>query len=238
MSYDNYLPLSSESIWLKGHQIIGELRPSCSIHAVLADIEGSPDHWWVTTCVPYIPKLWFNWRVTRSLVSYDKFKKAWCSSSVNWRVTRSLVSYDIKGIPMDSLFKIEGSPDHWWVTTKLTSYLQSPYRLKGHQIIGELRLTLLNEFFELVPLKGHQIIGELRRLPLKSLWLHLIEGSPDHWWVTTSIWLINFLPAALKGHQIIGELRPEIPLILLGAFHWRVTRSLVSYDYRVHVFII
>ena len=38
------------------------------------------------------------------------------------------------------------------------------HRLKGHQIIGELRQTLHLRNVELVQLKGHQIIGELRHM--------------------------------------------------------------------------
>ena len=36
--------------------------------------------------------------------------------------------------------------------------------LKGHQIIGELRLTVKLEVWLTPQLKGHQIIGELRLL--------------------------------------------------------------------------
>ena len=57
---------------------------------------------------------------------------------------------------------IEGSPDHWWVTTEVGVWIVVVRTLKGHQIIGELRLyTVTNSF------------------------VNSIEGSPDHWWVTT-----------------------------------------------------
>ena len=56
--------------------------------------------------------------------------------------------------------------------------------LKGHQIIGELRLTMSAAVLIDDKLKGHQIIGELR---------------PDR--------CIEQLKSILKGHQIIGELR-------------------------------
>ena len=152
-------------ISLKGHQIIGELRP---IHAVFAAslmfIERSPDHWWVTTYrllskyykqyIERSPDHWWvtttrrllhliislDWKVTRSLVSYD-FVRSNCELlQLNWKVTRSLVSYDkssacnkillrLKGhqiigelrldLPLILLLwlLIERSPDHWWVTT-------------------------------------------------------------------------------------------------------------------------
>ena len=59
--------------------------------------------------------------------------------------------------------------------------------LKGHQIIGELRLYYsIPSFFNWL-LKGHQIIGELR-LPWKASQLYAQK---------------------LKGHQIIGELRHD-----------------------------
>ena len=34
---------------LKGHQIVGELRPNLVADALVAEIEGSPDRWWVTS---------------------------------------------------------------------------------------------------------------------------------------------------------------------------------------------
>ena len=193
-----------------------------------------------------------NWRVTRSLVSYDCLFFDSCSFSCNWRVTRSLVSYDLNLI-------------------ETTFYL---YKLKGHQIIGELRLRIVGwllktEYWRvtrslvsydtattqnptLCKLKGHQIIGELRHEPVKRVynlfnwrvtrslvsydrarltWLSplIIEGSPDHWWVTTSCTLLEYNLDKLKGHQIIGELLPSDILIMHQHCYWRVTRSLVSY---------
>ena len=126
--------------------------------------------------------------------------------------------------------------------------------LKGHQIIGELRLWVDLAMMILLVLKGHQIIGELRRLVSYQQLARNIERSPDHWWVTTILhqsvlrvyeierspdhWWVTTLShttlpkvGLLKGHQIIGELR------LVGSFHykmltnWKVTRSLVSYDW-------
>ena len=102
---------------LKGHQIIGELRPSrCAKTCDTQLIERSPDHWWVTT-VFNMRYIWYpNWKVTRSLVSYDPAAPAIPNSlrlkghqiigelrqiiAINhtvpyyWKVTRSLVSYD------------------------------------------------------------------------------------------------------------------------------------------------
>ena len=62
--------------------------------------------------------------------------------------------------------------------------------LKGHQIIGELRLIMLLNPSVRTKLKGHQIIGELRHGDD-----YICEGG-----------------YTLKGHQIIGELRLYFPL--------------------------
>ena len=171
-----------------------------------------------------------------------------------WKVTRSLVSYDVTSYIIICCSVIERSPDHWWVTTtaaaiyptastnwKVTRSLVSydiysfnraapTTRLKGHQIIGELRHLKLKSSFSFCWLKGHQIIGELRLLKaclsslertlkghqiigeLRREWLfnchdNLIERSPDHWWVTTPTVGVGNVVVVLKGHQIIGELR-------------------------------
>ena len=58
-------------------------------------------------------------------------------------------------------------------------------KLKGHQIIGELRHFVAASPMSSDRLKGHQIIGELRHKKRK----------------------LN-VQVLLKGHQIIGELRP------------------------------
>ena len=174
-----------------------------------ARIEGSPDHWWVTTCHSH---LWWvqeiegspdHWWVTTST-------KAIRSSSIYWRVTRSLVSYDFKeeAINVGTI-------------------------LKGHQIIGELRPNCLpdslhslywrvtrslvsydkdaiNIFSPIIGLKGHQIIGELR---------HDYQNNSDHcfnWRVTRS--LVSY--DSNNTHNSIC------------VSYWRVTRSLVSYDSR------
>ena len=117
-----------------------------------------------------------DWRVTRSLVSYD-CHKAQIKFFLNWRVTRSLVSYDnILLYMLLNPLKIEGSPDHWWVTTY--NYLLSGNKLK---------------------LKGHQIIGELRLLRACLSFFERIEGSPDHWWVTTSGSSQSTCPQNIEG---------------------------------------
>ena len=53
--------------------------------------------------------------------------------------------------------------------------------MKGHQIIGELRLGVGKVVVVVVVLKGHQIIGELRLVVRVSYEWDKIEGSPDHW---------------------------------------------------------
>ena len=134
--------------------------------------------------------------------------------------------------PMALCFFIERSPDHWWVTTNLSALITRSVTLKGHQIIGELRLnivfiivvidknwkvtrslvsydTLFLPVSTSFSLKGHQIIGELRlsnaTLPTVGTG---IERSPDHWWVTTCFHIVlHWTTSKLKGHQIIGELR-------------------------------
>ena len=173
----------------------------------------------------------FYWKVTRSLVSYDQSSMKntqsiglkghqiigelrLCFQQLSyslpyWKVTRSLVSYDVQYLFYhQSESEIERSPDHWWVTTLFLSFRLCSAILKGHQIIGELRLSVLLSVLliedwkvtrSLVSydsaeenpcnwawLKGHQIIGELR--PVKLEIIHIkppIERSPDHWWVTT-----------------------------------------------------
>ncbi len=79
------------------------------------------------------------WKVTRSLVSYD-FVLSPVEMRYNWKVTRSLVSYD-----------------------KFSIFFSKIMKLKGHQIIGELRRWSNYYFVRTIILKGHQIIGELRQ---------------------------------------------------------------------------
>ena len=140
------------------------------------------------------------------------------------------MSYDSGWKLNSSSCIIERSPDHWWVTTWLQHPCRRTYRLKGHQIIGELRRANLfwasgerywkvtrslvsYDFIRLIfndlyILKGHQIIGELRRL----VWQHPL--ILHDWKVTRSLVSYDLikkylmqLKLQLKGHQIIGELR-------------------------------
>ena len=147
--------------------------------------------------------------VTRSLVSYDPWRTIMKTLTLYWKVTRSLVSYDIQ------------------------KQIQSAcIQLKGHQIIGELRLYRCLSPLFIGQLKGHQIIGELRPYPIaiEDSWV-IIERSPDHWWVTTEGYHLFFCFMSLKGHQIIGELRPALSASSwIDQRNWKVTRSLVSYD--------
>ena len=309
---------------MKGHQIIGELRPPASSMDFSIVIEGSPDHWWVTTQGKHsdvqllrlkghqiIGELrlhwsWLHtsfqyWRVTRSLVSYDITHSWGCCCCIegspdhwwvttiaicfkldadDWRVTRSLVSYDesiwasnflpsLKGHQIIGELRlsfqhqlkktrvIEGSPDHWWVTTLSLSCFDSHFKLKGHQIIGELRLwrPAFNDSDIIEGSPDHWWVTTC--CCISNSIYHLIEGSPDHWWVTTCHHQCSWRQLKLKGHQIIGELRleqlpPPMHVTLKGHqiigelrhlgttppntfINWRVTRSLVSYDFYVEI---
>ena len=193
-------------------------------------IGGSPDHWWVTT------------------IMYSNLSSSDIEGSPDhWWVTTGLTR-----VVNDSP-SIEGSPDHWWVTTKFFFIIHTVIKLKGHQIIGELRRCTDCCNVKL-KLKGHQIIGELWHLCLvEPPLVHTLKGhqiigelrlsgfydcvSAKDWRVTRSLVsydnneLFFIIGGKLKGHQIIGELRRS--KIMKGAkapFNWRVTRSLVSYD--------
>ena len=148
-----------------------------------------------------------------------------------WRVTRSLVSYDLATNFLASAPIIEGSPDHWWVTTKVWC-VRCCVCIEGSPDHWWVTTPLLLYYLKLLILKGHQIIGELRRNSLRIDKISIIEGSPDHWWVTTKH--ASYIPPlhGLKGHQIIGELRLHTQCVSSPSIDWRVTRSLVSYDWR------
>ena len=152
-------------------------------------IEGSPDHWWVTTSKATLPTVGvLNWRVTRSLVSYDNYPAIFDS---NWVIEGSPDHWWVTTLPCSSIMSskyIEGSPDHWWVTTRRTSI-----NLHFHY----WRVTRSLVSYDYNPI-----------YPQRCL---IIEGSPDHWWVTTPKSWVKIQIAALKGHQIIGELRPKAP---------------------------
>ena len=156
-------------------------------HKISTNIEGSPDRWWVTTPVfsrtnigSYIEGSPDRWWVTTSRTTIGSYMKTLKGHQIvgelrpvynlclvepplDWRVTRSLVSYD-NCLSFDIKEPtIEGSPDRWWVTTSSVCNVMRWFKLKGHQIVGELR--------------------RYSRYPKAS---DEIEGSPDRWWVTTS----------------------------------------------------
>ena len=194
---------------LKGHQIIGELR-----QALFS-----------------VDRLFIDWKVTRSLVSYDidlfrGFKLLlWLKGHqiigelrpigrhhnilvFNWKVTRSLVSYD-----QSTLTK---NPTLW---------------LKGHQIIGELRPPFSSESIWARNWKVTRSLVSYDEQGVSYLEHPYIERSPDHWWVTTPTNARDDSSIALKGHQIIGELRQTTNVVFFTKTNWKVTRSLVSYDF-------
>ena len=217
-------------------------------------------------------------------MSYDTYGIHEHNSFRNWRVTRSLVSYDLlpttvlqrlklKGhqiigelrLPLISTAEsseIEGSPDHWWVTTLRLPSVVLLLKLKGHQIIGELRQVCGGRLYAcfhwrvtrslvsydcryVVPnakcwhwrvtrsLVSYDLVNKIVRFFI------LIEGSPDHWWVTTTQSLSKIVGYWLKGHQIIGELRPLMGYLLNSSLeiegspdHWWVTTSLIDFEHR------
>ena len=149
-------------------------------------IEGSPDRWWVTSRSRN--------SATLNLAIEGSPDRWWVTSLIhkvnnqdllNWRVTRSLVSYVL-----------------------IFNRLGCCIKLKGHQIVGELRHKTLLNTLELKRLKGHQIVGELRLICFSLITVIInwrvtrslvsyvisiksgscynhIEGSPDRWWVTS-----------------------------------------------------
>ena len=142
-------------------------------------------------------------------MSYDRPRLHSPLSPKDWKVTRSLVSYDLLSFQNIHLQEIERSPDHWWVTTNHRYLISKQGKLKGHQIIGELRHSCCCVSSSCYKLKGHQIIGELRLFPFLYL-----EDFP-HWKVTRS----------LVSYDSIVEYLPQ------SVSNWKVTRSLVSYDF-------
>ena len=117
VSYDHCLYNNKKPSKLKGHQIIGELRPKKPMIYGYSLIEGSPDHWWVTTY------LWYYCCCGCGIEgSPDHW---WVTTTKSW----IYLWY----------YCIEGSPDHWWVTTSRYAFSRAAATLKGHQIIGELR---------------------------------------------------------------------------------------------------
>ena len=149
-------------------------------------IERSPDHWWVTTGKQQFYTWLFtlkghqiigelrlyptssriisgDWKVTRSLVSYDHCLPEAFLQPFDWKVTRSLVSYDYSLRRAAPITNIERSPDHWWVTTAFSdSVITFAKDWKVTRSLVSYDYLLCNS---------------------ESIWV--IERSPDHWWVTT-----------------------------------------------------
>ena len=172
----------------------------------------------------------------------------------NWKVTRSLVSYDYTVSLESRQDQLKGHQIIGELRLVNIILKGKINKLKGHQIIGELRQYVYSLLKKSHRLKGHQIIGELRQgfcrwSKMASNWkvtrslvsydmaklavslYSFIERSPDHWWVTTRALAITRARAELKGHQIIGELRLCASINATISPHWKVTRSLVSYDF-------
>ena len=155
-------------------------------------------------------------------MSYDITKSLNNWNVINWKVTRSLVSYDKILFSLRICFNIERSPDHWWVTTTIWFLAQyQSEQLKGHQIIGELRLRQTSKhpygLIERSPDHWWVTTVILKRLSIGIHWKvtrSLVSYDIDR--IFKDNWCI------LKGHQIIGELRLRAlltwlsPLILKG----------------------
>ena len=162
MSYDVANSSYNLRAWLKGHQIIGELRHRYSFNLALAT----------------------NWKVTRSLVSYDHF----------------YLSFFIYPLLLKG---------HQIIGELRPAFKDSEHtlQLKGHQIIGELRLRRAN-FGSMTSIERSPdhwwVTTMFSRTTIGS---YMIERSPDHWWVTTVVVVLLVVMMILKGHQIIGELR-------------------------------
>ena len=80
-----------------------------------------------------------------------------------------------------SLFSYDRYPNGEIFFFILMKHLVKRATLKGHQIIGELRLISLASLVQSTQLKGHQIIGELRLIFIGFFIGQKIEGAPDHW---------------------------------------------------------
>ena len=129
---------------------------------------------------------YFDWKVTRSLVSYDIELKneqeelqrlkghqiigelrhknnAYHKYDRHWKVTRSLVSYD--RLKLSIIYQSL----HWKVTRSLVSY------------DCELHLKTSQDKIERSP--DHWWVTTINDLMIRDS--IVIERSPDHWWVTT-----------------------------------------------------
>ena len=113
----------------------------------------------------------------------------------------------------------------FWIYQGYNTFL-----LKGHQIIGELRLLQLLLLQPVQPLKGHQIIGELRLNTFCSKRIIIIERSPDHWWVTTKDTPLSSLSTKIERSPDHWWVTTCISSCCYNFSYWKVTRSLVSYD--------
>ena len=173
---------------------------------LLSLIEWSPDHWWVTTSVGYFGTAIVILNGHQIIGELRQLNILDTSLRNDWMVTRSLVSYDLVAIIGFSTPKIEWSPDHWWVTTKIKKKCkQWTYWMVTRSLVSYDDYACFEEYPR--ELNGHQIIGELRLH-------HDYQQQPN----------------LLNGHQIIGELRLLAPLEKPIYHYWMVTRSLVSYD--------
>mgnify|MGYP006952325261 CR=1 FL=1 len=142
--------------------------PTTVVLLAMILIERSPDHWWVTTLRLPSVVLPLNWKVTRSLVSYD-------DSDTTFAKVGLLKGHQIIGELRLWATSFLPSADNWKVTRSLVSYDQT-----------------LKPELSFLWLKGHQIIGELRPSILVISFLASIERSPDHWWVTTFFFSLLF----------------------------------------------
>ena len=206
----NTLPRDPNTLTLKGHQIIGELRPQLlqllSLQLVLKGHQIIGELRRLNVLILDLRNLLKGHQIIGELrlitiCSYG--------SASDWKVTRSLVSYDTTAFEAVARATIERSPDHWWVTTETIRTQQLQYKLKGHQIIGELR-PLMTHYIHLQELdwKVTRSLVSYDLFVCASINATIIERSPDHWWVTT------YFPSSFRSWK-----------------DWKVTRSLVSYDF-------
>ena len=197
------------SVRLKGHQIIGELRLGAKLLKEYGVIERSPDHWWVTTTgtslVSRVRKLKGHQIIGELRHSFAKLFKSFIiieRSPDHWWVTTARDDKDTAAAV------IERSPDHWWVTTNticlmliLHQYWKVTRSLVSYDMVDRTQMNYMK-------LKGHQIIGELRRSHL------YVEECVINWKVTRS--LVSYDKKVIHWDTF--------------DVYWKVTRSLVSYD--------
>ena len=158
--------------------------------------------------IVFIVIIFDNWRVTRSLVSYDVKVVPKISWTIYWRVTRSLVSYDPINCLSSEVSNIEGSPNRWWVTTYLLSL--SVIEFSYWRVTRSL-VSYDNIVFIVIIFDNWRVT---RSLVSYDASVSLRQYSAENWRVTRS--LVSY----------DDQYQPWILFI-----NWRVTRSLVSYDY-------